>query len=74
MLPGIYNTVVQMEMNYHEPTPDNLEAYGQKHGSVIVLPTLRDRLTLRVGQLLITIGQKLTASSTKNMRLSKDLV
>ena len=73
MLPGTYNTGAQMEMNYHEPACDNSEEYAQKHGSVVVLPNLRDRLTLRAGQLLITMGQKLTDSSTKNIQISKDL-
>jgi hypothetical protein len=62
-----------MEMNYHELACDNPEEYAQKHGSVVVLPTLRDRLTLRAGQLLITMGQKLTDSSTENIQISKDL-
>ena len=72
MLPG-YNTGAQVEMNYHEPAYENLEEYVQKHGSVVVLPTLRDRLALRAGQLLITMGQKLTDSGTKNIQMSKDL-
>ena len=73
MFPGIYNTGAQVEINYHEPACDNLEEYAQKHGHVVVLPTLRDRLTLRAGQLLITMGQKLTDSSTKGNQMSKDL-
>ena len=73
MLPGTYNTGAQMEMNYHEPACDNPEEYAQKHGSVVVLSTLRDHLALRAGQLLITMGQKLTDSGTKNIQMSKDL-
>lgn len=73
MFPGIYNTGVQVELNYHEPVSENMEEYGQKHGTVVVLPGWRNRLALMVGQELITIGQKLTASSSKNMQLSKDL-
>jgi hypothetical protein len=70
---GLYNTAVQVEMNYHECAPENLEEYGQKHGVAVILPGLRDRLALRVGQLLITMGQKLTESGTKNLHLSKDM-
>lgn len=70
---GMYNTAVQIEMNYREPAPENSEEYAQKHGVVVILPGLRDRLALRAGQLLITMGQKLTESSTKNLKLSKDM-
>lgn len=73
MFPGIYNTGIEVEMNYHEPLCENSEEYGQKYGRAIAWPTWRDSLGLKFGQLLITMGQKLTASSLKNMPLSKDL-
>jgi hypothetical protein len=73
MFPGIYNIGVQVAMNYHEPIYDNLEDQAQKYGTVVVFPAWRDRLALKFGQLLITMGQKLTASGQKNMQLSKDL-
>lgn len=73
MFPGMYGTALQVETNHHEPAADNLEEYAQKHGFVTGLPTLSDRLALRVGQLLITMGQRLTTASTKNLQLSKDL-
>lgn len=73
MFPGMYSTAVQVEMNAHASVAENLEAYGQKHGFLVVLPGWRDRLALRVGKLLITIGLKLTEMSTKNLQYSKDL-
>ena len=72
MFPGMYSTALQAEINHHEPEADNQEEYAQKHGFAVELPTLRDRLALQVGQLLITMGQKLTTASTKNLQLSKD--
>jgi hypothetical protein len=66
MLPGVYSTAVQVEMNYHEPLCENLEDAAQKNGAVVIFPRLRDRITLQVGQMLISIGNKLKASSTKN--------
>jgi hypothetical protein len=73
MFPGIYNTGVQVEANRYVPGCENSEEYGQKYGRVVVLSTWRDRLSLKFGQLLITMGEKLTTSSLKNMQLSKDL-
>jgi len=73
MFSGMYNTAVQVEMNYHEPAPENSEEYGQKHGVPVTMPGLRDRIALRTGQLLITMGQKLTTAGTKNLSLSKDM-
>lgn len=70
---GIYNTAVQIEMNYHKPAPENSEEYAQKYGFIVILPGLRDRLTLWVGQQLIATGRKLTAAGSKNLKLSKDL-
>ncbi len=66
MLPGVYSTAVQVEMNYHEPASENIEEYAQRHGVVVVFPTLRDRITLKIGQMLITLGHKMSASSMKN--------
>ena len=70
---GMYSTATQAEMNYHEPACENSEEYGQKHGSVLTLPTLQDRIILRTGQLLIALGQKLTIASTKKIELSKEM-
>lgn len=73
MFPAIYTTGMQVDMNYVEPISENMEDYGQKHGTVVTLPSWGDSLTLRVGQQLITIGQKMTASSLQHMQLSRDL-
>jgi len=70
---GMYSTATQVEINYHEPACENSEEYGQKHGSVLALPTLQDRIALRTGELLIALGQKLTITSKKKMELSKEL-
>ena len=70
---GMYNTSVQVEANYREPACENSEEYGQKHGSVLILPTLQDRIILQTGRLLIALGQKMTAASTKKMDLSKEM-
>jgi hypothetical protein len=68
----MYNTALQVESNIHAQAFENSEEYAQKHGTLVILPLLRDRIALQVGQLLITIGQKLTADGTKNLKLSKD--
>jgi len=48
----------------HQPVEkfNNLdeELYAQRHGQVIRLPSLWSKLTLRLGKLLIRIGEKLT--------------
>ena len=70
---GMYNTSVQVEANYSEPACENSEEYGQKYGSVFILPSWPDRIRLQTGQLLITLGQKITATSTKKIELSKEM-
>lgn len=72
MFSGIYSTGVQVEMNYHKPTSDNMEEYGQRHGRVVRFPTVRDLIKRRAGQILISIGRRLAASGTRNMRLSQE--
>ncbi len=66
MYSGVYSTAVQVEMNYHEPASENLEEYAQKHGAVVVFPTLRDRIQSQIGQMLITLGHKLKANSMQD--------
>lgn len=66
MLPGIYSTAVQVEMNYHEPASENIEEYAQKHGVVVIFPTLGDRIKMKIGQTLISLGHKMRASSMEN--------
>jgi len=73
MLPGINTISSQLATHYYEPTCDNLEQYAQRHGHVSSLYTLRDRICLRTGTLLIAIGEKLMAISLKHMRLSEGL-
>jgi hypothetical protein len=74
MLPAIYQTGLQIELNYHEPVSENLEEYGQKHGTLVIFPTLRDRIALQAGQMLIEMGLKLKASSMQqNGPLSNEM-
>jgi hypothetical protein len=42
-------------------------------GHLVLLPTLRDRLMLRAGQLMIAAGEKLTAIGMKDIQLTQDL-
>jgi len=69
----IYDPIVQEKANYRESACENSEEYGQKFGSVLRLPTLQDRITLRIGRLLIALGQKMTVASTEKMELSKEM-
>jgi hypothetical protein len=67
------DTLGQYEMVNNHNVCDNDEILGQKFGSVVVLPALRDRIALRTGELLITIGQKMKAASIKHMRLTEEM-
>ena len=62
--------IEQVEEQHH---CDNSEEYGQRHGRLIRLPLLRDRLILRTGEILIRLGKKMTASSRKRLRLSEEI-
>ena len=68
-----FSTVGQYEMVNNHHAYENSEELGQKQGHVMVLPTLRDRLALRAGELLITIGQKMKAASIKHARLTEEI-
>ncbi len=74
MLPGMYNSSIQVELNYREPACESSEELGQKQGTVLMLPTLKDRITLQAGKILISLGQKMTATSERHMQLSKEMV
>ncbi len=73
MLPQSIPLSTQLAAQYYEPTCDNLEQYAHRHGHASTLPALRDRLFLRTGTLLITMGEKLMAISLKHVRLSEEL-
>ena len=73
MLPGMETISYQLAAHYCEPTCDNLEQYAQRHGHVSSMPTLRDRICLRTGALLIAMGVKLMAVSLKRTQFSEGL-
>jgi len=51
-------------LNLHDPTPDyrdlDEEQFAQQHGQLVALPTLRERVALRLGKLFIMLGEQLT--------------
>ena len=73
MLPGMISVSTQLATYYYEPTCENLEQYGQRHGHVRSLLSLRERICLRTGTLLVSVGEKLMAVSLKHMQLSEEL-
>jgi hypothetical protein len=73
MLPDTITISSKLAAHYYEPPCENLEQYAQRHGHVSTLPTVRDRLCLRTGALLIALGEKLTATSLKRMRVLEEL-
>jgi hypothetical protein len=73
MLPGMNTISSTLATHYYEPTCDNLEQYAQRHGHVSSMPTLRDRICLRTGALLIAMGVKLMAVSLKHTQFSEGL-
>jgi len=61
--------IEQVEEQHH---CDNSEEYGQRHGRLTRLPLLRDRIILRTGEILISLGEKMTAASRKRVSLSEE--
>lgn len=61
--------IEQVEEGHH---CNNSEEYGQRHGKLIRLPLLRDRIILRTGEILIRLGKKMTAASRERVTLSKE--
>lgn len=72
MMPDLISIGLKVTANDSEPRCDDLEQYAQRHGHVSRLPSLRDRLYLQMGKLLIAFGEKLTAISLKHVRLSEE--
>jgi len=54
----------------HLPDHDNQEEYAQKHGHLLRLPTLAERISYHTGELLIKIGEKLTANNPASLQLN----
>ncbi|HEY5731167.1 MAG TPA: hypothetical protein VIS72_14030 [Anaerolineales bacterium] len=63
--------IEQVEENHHCGTT---EEYGQRHGRLIRLPLLRDRIILQAGTILIHFGEKITESSKERLYLSEEVV
>lgn len=62
--------IEQVEQNYH---CDTTEEFGQRHGRLIRLPLLRDRIILQVGTVLIQLGEKMTETSKERLYLSEEV-
>lgn len=61
--------IEQVEENHH---CDNTEEYGQRHGRLIRLPLLRDRIVLRTGEILIRLGEKMTETRRERVSLFEE--
>ena len=61
--------IEQVEQQHH---CDNTEDYGQRHGRLARLPMLRDRIILRIGSVLIHLGEKMTTSSKEHVSLFEE--
>jgi|GEM_PF-3578347 len=72
MFYDIHGSAQITTITHHQSIPENSEQYGQRYGQVLILPNLRDRITIRIGQFLIAAGQRLTNAGTKNLHLSKE--
>lgn len=68
-----FNTIGLIEQVEQHHSCDNTEEYGQRHGRPVHLPRLRDRIALRVGAILIHIGEKMTAASEERASLSEEI-
>jgi hypothetical protein len=73
MNPVIFGTALQMEIHRDEFPPENSEEYAQRHGRVVILPTLVDRLILGAGSMLIALGKRLEAAGTRRLHLNGEL-
>ncbi len=72
MLPVLLPPTLQVESNYHEQAPENLEEQGQRQGSPVVMPTLRQRLASKAGHALIKAGKKLTTQGMEQAHFSNE--
>jgi len=61
--------IEQVEEGHH---CDTTEEFGQRHGKLIRLPLLRDRIALRAGETLIRLGKKMTAASKERVHLYEE--
>jgi len=61
--------IEQVEENHH---CHNTEEYGQRHGRLIRLPLLRDRIILRTGEILIRLGEKMTETRRERVSLFEE--
>jgi hypothetical protein len=62
-----------MEIRRDEFPPENSEEFALRHGRVVILPTLVDRLFLGTGSLLIALGKRLEAAGTRRLHLNGQL-
>ena len=67
-----FSRIGQIEQVEQRHTCETSEESGQRHGHPVRLPHIRDRIALYVGALLIELGKRMTASSTKRIRLSEE--
>ena len=73
MLPGSSMTVgLQIAAMNPKTTPLDQEQDAQKHGRLVRLPCLRDRICLRAGKFFINAGKKLTSASLEHMHLTEE--
>ena len=61
--------IEQVEEQHH---CNNSEEYGQRHGRLVRLPLLRDRIILRTGEILIRLGEKMTEARRESVSLTKE--
>lgn len=59
-------------INWQPDRPETDEAYGQQYGHIAILPNWKVRITLRLGNLFITIGKKLVTEAQAAPRLSEE--
>jgi hypothetical protein len=62
---GLLVAAIQAENHQGQPSEERM-------GRLVIHRPLRDRLRLQAGQLLITMGGKLTAHGTKNIQPSQE--
>jgi hypothetical protein len=73
MLPGSSMTVgLQITAMNPKTAPLDQEQYAQKHGHLVHLPCLRDRIYLLVGKFFINAGKKLTSASLEHMQSTEE--
>ena len=63
---GLLVAAIQAENSKKQPDEESM-------GHSVVHPALRDRLMLQAGQIMITMGEKLTEIGTKDNLPSQDL-